>query len=98
MIVEQMLPAIRDLARDESIAVVLVEQHVGLALAVSDRAVVLNHGRVVSKERPECSFENAIGSNPPTSVPVNSPMTRPTRRSLGARSRKPCSSETSMII
>ncbi|MFD6897593.1 ABC transporter ATP-binding protein [Rhodococcus sp. NPDC060086] len=47
MIVEQMLPAIRDLAHDEGIAVVLVEQHVGLALAVSDRALVLNHGRVV---------------------------------------------------
>lgn len=47
MIVKEMLPAIRDLARDEGIAVVLVEQHVELALAVSDRAVVLNHGRVV---------------------------------------------------
>jgi branched-chain amino acid transport system ATP-binding protein len=47
MVVEQMLPTIRDLARDEGIAVVLVEQHVELALAVSDRAIVLNHGRMV---------------------------------------------------
>ena len=47
MIVKDMLPAIRDLARDEGIGVVLVEQHVELALAVSDRAVVLNHGRIV---------------------------------------------------
>jgi len=47
LVVEQMLPAIRDLARDENIAVVLVEQHVELALAVSDRAIVLGHGRVV---------------------------------------------------
>jgi branched-chain amino acid transport system ATP-binding protein len=46
-IVQDMLPAIRDLARAEGIAVLLVEQHVELALAVSDRAVVLNHGRVV---------------------------------------------------
>lgn len=47
LVVEQMLPAIRDLAREENIAVVLVEQHVELALAVSDRAIVLGHGRVV---------------------------------------------------
>ena len=47
MIVQRMLPAIRDLAREEGIAVVLVEQHVELALAVSDRAIVLNHGAVV---------------------------------------------------
>jgi len=46
-IVQEMLPAIRDLARAEGIGVVLVEQHVELALAVSDRALVLNHGRVV---------------------------------------------------
>ncbi|MDQ6523464.1 ABC transporter ATP-binding protein [Nocardioides sp. LHD-245] len=46
-IVQDMLPAIRDLAKEEGIGVVLVEQHVELALAVSDRALVLNHGRVV---------------------------------------------------
>lgn len=47
MVVKNMLPAIRELAREEGIAVLLVEQHVNLALAVSDRAIVLNHGRVV---------------------------------------------------
>lgn len=47
MIVQSMLPAIRDLAREEGIAVLLVEQHVELALAVSDRAIVLNHGKAV---------------------------------------------------
>jgi branched-chain amino acid transport system ATP-binding protein len=46
-IVQEMLPAVRDLARREGIGVVLVEQHVELALAVSDRAIVLNHGRPV---------------------------------------------------
>lgn len=47
MVVKHMLPAIRELARNEGIAVLIVEQHVELALAVSDRAIVLNHGRVV---------------------------------------------------
>lgn len=46
-IVQEMLPTIRDLARAEGIGVILVEQHVELALGVSDRALVLNHGRVV---------------------------------------------------
>ncbi|MEU4312816.1 ATP-binding cassette domain-containing protein [Nocardia sp. NPDC024068] len=47
MVVQDMLPAIRTMARAEGIAVLLVEQHVDLALAVSDHAIVLNHGRVV---------------------------------------------------
>ncbi|MFI5720417.1 ABC transporter ATP-binding protein [Nocardia sp. NPDC051750] len=47
MVVQEMLPAIREMARAEGIAVLLVEQHVELALAVSDRALVLNQGRVV---------------------------------------------------
>ncbi|MEE3849047.1 ATP-binding cassette domain-containing protein [Gordonia sp. LSe1-13] len=46
-VVEELLPALRTLARDEGIAVLLVEQHVDLALSVSDRAIVLNNGRVV---------------------------------------------------
>lgn len=47
MVVRTILPALRELARAEGTAVLLVEQHVDLALAVSDRAIVLNHGRVV---------------------------------------------------
>lgn len=46
-IVQEMLPAIRNLAQAEGVGVILVEQHVELALNVSDRALVLNHGRVV---------------------------------------------------
>ena len=46
-IVQEMLPSIRALAREEGIGVVLVEQHIELALSVSDRGVILNHGRVV---------------------------------------------------
>ena len=47
LIVKEILPAIREMAISEGIAIVLVEQHVDLALAVSDRAVVLNRGSVV---------------------------------------------------
>lgn len=47
MVVDRILPSLRDLARDEGLAVLLVEQHVDLALAISDRALVLGQGRIV---------------------------------------------------
>ncbi len=45
VIVKEMLPVVRDVA-DAGAAVVIVEQHVHLALELADRAVVLNHGRI----------------------------------------------------
>ncbi|MBL7499259.1 ATP-binding cassette domain-containing protein [Frankia sp. CNm7] len=44
--VRGLLPTIRALADERRMAVVLVEQHLDLALSVADRAVVLHHGRV----------------------------------------------------
>jgi branched-chain amino acid transport system ATP-binding protein len=46
LVVQKLLPVVRQLATEHSIAVVLVEQHIDLALGVSDSAIVLNRGRV----------------------------------------------------
>jgi branched-chain amino acid transport system ATP-binding protein len=46
IIVEELLPIVRGVAHASGTAVVLVEQHVRLALAVADEAMVLVHGAV----------------------------------------------------
>jgi branched-chain amino acid transport system ATP-binding protein len=47
MVVETLFGMVRRIAADHGCAVVLVEQHVAVALDVADRAAVMNRGRIV---------------------------------------------------
>ncbi len=49
IIVEQLLPTLRSVATEFGTGVLVVEQHVGLVLGVSDRAYVLDRGRVLTE-------------------------------------------------
>jgi len=47
VVVQKILPVVRRIADEKQTAVILVEQHVHMALQIADRAMVLAHGDVV---------------------------------------------------
>jgi branched-chain amino acid transport system ATP-binding protein len=49
VIAERLVPTLRELATETGAGVLLVEQHIGLALAAADRAYVMANGRVTSE-------------------------------------------------
>ena len=52
VVVEQLFPVIRKMAKEHGCAVVLVEQHADLALEVAERVYVLSHGELLLEGTP----------------------------------------------
>ena len=52
-IVQQIFDRVRKLATEEGLAVLLLEQNVGQALRVTDRAYVMRSGRIILEETAE---------------------------------------------
>jgi branched-chain amino acid transport system ATP-binding protein len=77
VVLERLAPVVRRIADEQGIGVLLVEQHVGVALAISDRAIVLRHGRPVLAgraaelaARPELLHASYLGASGADAPPL----------------------------